>query len=72
MAIEEIKDAELDEIAGGAGDAYSNYVIKDGDTLWSIAQRFNTTWQFIYNLNRDKISNPDKIYPGMLIKVPRI
>ena len=72
MAVEEIKDAELNEVAGGASGAYTNYTIKSGDTLWGIAQRYNTTWQFLYNLNRDKISNPDKIYPGQVILVPNV
>ena len=70
MAIDEIKDAEIEDVAGGAATGYRNYTIKSGDTLWGIAQRYNTTWQFLYNLNRDKISDPDKIYPGMVIKVP--
>ena len=27
-------------------------------------------WQEIYNLNRDKISNPNLIYPGQVLALP--
>jgi len=29
-----------------------------------------TTWQAIYNLNRDQIKNPDLIYPGQVLQMP--
>jgi LysM repeat protein len=29
-----------------------------------------TTWQAIYNLNRDQIKNPDLIYPGQILQMP--
>ena len=40
------------------------YVVKSGDTLSSIAKKYNTTWQKIYNDNRGNIgTNPNRIYP---------
>lgn len=44
------------------------YVVKKGDTLWAIAQKFNTTWQKLQSLNH--IKNPNLIYPGQTIKLP--
>ena len=38
------------------------YIIKAGDTLSSIAKKYNTTYQKIAKDNN--ISNPNKIYPG--------
>jgi len=29
-----------------------------------------TTWQAIYNLNRDQIKNPDLIFPGQVLQMP--
>lgn len=47
--------------------------VKSGDTLWGIAQQKlgdGSRWQEIYNLNKDKISNPDLIYPGQEFQMP--
>ena len=38
------------------------YTVKSGDTLSGIAKKYDTTYQKIASDN--KISNPDKIYPG--------
>lgn len=43
------------------------YVTRPGDTLWSIAQKNNSTVQRLTELNN--LSNPNVIYPGQLIKV---
>ena len=47
--------------------------VKSGDTLWGIAQQKlgdGSRWQEIYDLNKDKISNPDLIYPGQEFQMP--
>ena len=42
-----------------------SYIIKAGDSLSSIAKKFNTTWKKIYEDNKATIgSNPNKIYVG--------
>lgn len=43
------------------------YTVKRGDTLWDIANRFSTSVQRLAGIN--KIRNPDKIYPGQVIKL---
>lgn len=41
------------------------YTVKNGDTLSSIASKYNTTWQKIYNDNKNVIgNNPNLIYPN--------
>jgi LysM repeat protein len=47
---------------------YTQYWIKPGDTLASIAAAFGTTWQAIASYNG--IGNPNWIYWGMSIKIP--
>lgn len=49
------------------------YTVKSGDCLWRIAQKFlgsGSRYTEIYNLNRDKISNPNLIYPGQVLRIP--
>lgn len=46
------------------------YTVKSGDTLSGIANKYGTTWQNIYNNNRDIIgSNPNLIKPGQVLKI---
>ena len=41
------------------------YIVKKGDNLSKIAKKFNTTWQKIYEDNKDVIgNNPNLIYPN--------
>lgn len=47
------------------------YEIKKGDTLSKIAKQYGTTWQKIHEMNKDVIKNPDLIYPGQKIKIPK-
>lgn len=56
--------------AGGAatsGQAKS-YVIQSGDTLMKIARKFGVTVQQLQAAN--KITNPDRIYPGQVLVIP--
>ena len=43
------------------------YIVKYGDTLSGIAYLYETTWQYLAQING--ISNPNLIYPGQSIKV---
>lgn len=52
----------------GAGQA-GTHIVKAGDSLWSISKRYGKSLDEIIRAN--KISNPDLIYPGMTIIIPR-
>jgi len=50
------------------------YTVKEGDSLSKIAQRAYDDlyeWPEIWSVNRDKISNPNLIFPGQELKIPR-
>jgi GH25 family lysozyme M1 (1,4-beta-N-acetylmuramidase) len=47
----------------------STYTVKAGDTLSGIAAKFGTTYQELAKLNG--ITNPNKIYPGQVLKLTR-
>jgi LysM repeat protein len=49
------------------------YTVRSGDTLSAIAERFYGNpgrWQWIYQANRSKISNPNSIYVGEKLTIP--
>lgn len=49
------------------------YTVKKGDTLYNISKKElgdGSRWKEIYNLNKDKIKNPDLIYPDQKLTLP--
>jgi len=49
------------------------HTVVRGDTLWRIAASYlgaGSRYMEIFNLNRDKIKNPNLIYPGQVFKIP--
>lgn len=46
------------------------YTIQSGDTLSSIARKFNMDLKELIEMNKDVITNPDVIHSGWVIKVP--
>ncbi len=51
------------------------YRIKPGDWLAKIAQNVygdSNKWKIIYESNKDIIDDPNKIYPGMVLKIPNV
>ena len=52
----------------------TTYTVKPGDTLSKIARQLlgdANAYMEIFNLNRDQLSDPDKIQPGQVLKVPQ-
>ena len=60
--------------AGGAGTAAgATYTVKSGDTLSGIAKTLlgdASKYTKIFEMNRDQLSDPDKIKPGQVLKIP--
>jgi len=51
--------------------AGGTYTVKKGDNLSKIAKKFDTTWQILYELNKDVIgSDPNIIYAGQVLRLP--
>ena len=49
------------------------YTVQPGDCLWNIAKKNlgdGSRWPEIYNLNKDKIKNPNLIYGGQVLTMP--
>jgi nucleoid-associated protein YgaU len=59
--------------AAPAAAAASTYTVKSGDTLSGIAKNLlgnASAYMEIFNLNKDQLSDPDKIRPGQVLKIP--
>jgi hypothetical protein len=57
--------------ASAAGD---DVIVEPGASLWTIARRVygdGTAYTIIYGANKDRIRDPDRIYPGQIVQVPR-
>ena len=50
------------------------YTVKSGDTLSKIAKEMlgdANAYMDIFNANKDQLSDPDKIKPGQVLKIPQ-
>lgn len=53
---------------------YTDYKVQKGDTLQKISMKcFGTTkkWKKIFDANRDILKSPDRVRPGMVLKIPK-
>ena len=49
------------------------YTVVKGDTLWAVAKQFlgdGKRWPEIHALNKDKVRDPNLIYPGQVLILP--
>jgi nucleoid-associated protein YgaU len=61
--------------SGGSGAESEYYEVKEGDTLSKIAQqRYGSAGKYsaIFEANKPMLSDPDKIYPGQKLRIPRL
>ena len=59
--------------AGGEGWESKTYTVKSGDTLSKIAKEFYgnaNKYQQIFEANKPMLKDPDKIYPGQVLRIP--
>src|SRR5688572_7777347 len=53
--------------------SHQTYTVQAGDTLSAIAKRYlgdANAYMDIFNINRDQLTDPDKIKPGQVLKIP--
>jgi len=58
-----------------AGESAGLYVVKEGDTLWAIAEAHygagkGARYEEIFEANKPMLKHPDKIYPGQRLRIP--
>jgi nucleoid-associated protein YgaU len=70
------KNEIVADITARGGDvAEETYTVKSGDTLSKIAKHFlgdANAYNDIFEANRDQLSDPDKIKPGQVLKIPHV
>ena len=62
------------DIKASGGSASTTYTVKAGDTLSKIAKEKlgdANAYMEIFNANKDQLSDPDKIKPGQVLKIPQ-
>jgi nucleoid-associated protein YgaU len=60
--------------SASAGGGESTYTVKPGDTLSKIAKEklgSANAYMAIFNANKDQLTDPDKIQPGQVLKIPQ-
>lgn len=66
--------ADIKVTGGGASaPAAKTYTVKSGDTLSKIAKEHlgdANAYMEIFNANKDQLTDPDKIKPGQVLKIP--
>lgn len=74
---EDSKAAEPEAPAGEAPAAESDaetYTVQSGDTLWKISEQMygnGSKYMKIFEANTDQLENPDRIFPGQKLVIPR-
>ena len=69
--------ADIKATGGGATTSASShtYTVKAGDTLSKIAKEHlgdANAYMDIFNANKDQLTDPDKIKPGQVLKMPGV
>jgi LysM repeat protein len=70
---EQAQQAQTTAVRHAARSVTSTYTVRSGDTLSSIARHFygtTTKWNWIFQANRSKISNPNVVMVGEKLTIP--
>ena len=69
-----VADIKARAAAASGAQPTTTYTVKAGDTLSKIAKDLlghADAYHDVFNLNRDQLSDPDKIKPGQVLKIPQ-
>lgn len=70
--IEGVKDGATAKIGGRESNFHT---VVSGDTLSAISKKYYGTWKLypeIFEANKPMLSDPDKIYPGQVLRIPAL
>ncbi|WP_296321590.1 LysM peptidoglycan-binding domain-containing protein [Reyranella sp.] len=73
MGVGEVKIAGVAPASVDDGTQY--YLIKSGDTLSAVAKQFYgdaNKYPKIFEANREVIKDPNQIFPGQKIRIPKV
>lgn len=73
--VEGIAEVEDDMSAKAGGDEASFHTVEKGDTLWAVATKAygdGSKYPVIFEANKPMLSDPDKIYPGQVLRIPAL
>lgn len=75
-AVKEMQEHAVkeNEVAGEQQWASQTYTVQSGDTLGKIAKQFYgdaMKYPKIFEANQPMLDNPDKIYPGQVLRIPK-
>jgi len=71
---------DFSDVEGGASstapaaEVYETYEVKSGDSLSKIAKHYyghGNAWKTIFEANTDILKDPNKIFPGQKLKIPK-
>jgi nucleoid-associated protein YgaU len=71
---------DFSDVQGGASstapaaEVYETYEVKSGDSLSKIAKHYygsGNAWKTIFDANTDVLKDPNKIFPGQKLKIPK-
>lgn len=65
--------SDVQSHVGSVADESTIYEVLAGDNLSKIAKHFYgnaNAWKSIFDANRDQLTDPDRIKPGQMLKIP--
>lgn len=74
--VEGVSEVQLDNVLGAKpSNDVEYYEIRKGDSLWKVAEKVygnGAKYTEIFNANKEVIKDPDLIYPGQKIRIPKV